>query len=317
MLSTSFPSLHFSKVFFSLNKTLTPCKSQWSQLWDQSFNTDFFDHKLNNLFFSNSSKSLFLLILENNNLSFSHMSLVNGNNVPFVWFFKKNFIDVPNFFDKTDSLRRSSSRYTLEKLTALFMRKGMKLKLQQLISKLLLKITRTNLPNNTNSISWKTQLFILNNFFISGSTSVVFNKNTHLKTVFGTQLSYNLSVTNTCLVRELLLFLYNLVSPLFSFYIYRVKKKIYKNTRGKSGKYTFLWKYLPPYKRFKLVSYWLSRDLLHQTGFRLSTRLESVLKNFITNTHNSSLYEMKKFSHNYIYRNARTTIGSNYRTVKN
>jgi len=37
--------------------------------------------------------------------------------------------------------------------------------------------------------------------------------------------------------------------PMFSFYIYKVDKKIFKNTRGKSGKYTFLWKFIPPYKR--------------------------------------------------------------------
>jgi hypothetical protein len=30
------------------------------------------------------------------------------------------------------------------------------------------------------------------------------------------------------------------LSPMFSFYIYKVDKKIFKNTRGKSGKYTFI-----------------------------------------------------------------------------
>ena len=30
------------------------------------------------------------------------------------------------------------------------------------------------------------------------------------------------------------------LKPLFHFYIYRVNKKIYKNSRGKSGKYTFI-----------------------------------------------------------------------------
>lgn len=28
--------------------------------------------------------------------------------------------------------------------------------------------------------------------------------------------------------------------PMFSFYIYKVDKKIFKNTRGKSGKFTFI-----------------------------------------------------------------------------
>jgi len=30
------------------------------------------------------------------------------------------------------------------------------------------------------------------------------------------------------------------ILPMFSFYIYKVDKKIFKNTRGKSGKFTFI-----------------------------------------------------------------------------
>jgi hypothetical protein len=30
------------------------------------------------------------------------------------------------------------------------------------------------------------------------------------------------------------------LEPTFSFYIYKVDKKIFKNTRGKSGKFTFI-----------------------------------------------------------------------------
>jgi len=32
----------------------------------------------------------------------------------------------------------------------------------------------------------------------------------------------------------------NSLKPLFHFYVYKVDKQIYKNSRGKSGKYTFL-----------------------------------------------------------------------------
>jgi len=39
------------------------------------------------------------------------------------------------------------------------------------------------------------------------------------------------------------------ILPIFSLYIYKVDKFIYKNTRGKSGKFTFIWKYITPYKR--------------------------------------------------------------------
>jgi hypothetical protein len=54
-------------------------------------------------------------------------------------------------------------------------------------------------------------------------------------------------------IRSLLFQHFQHFLPMFSFYIYKVDKKIFKNTRGKSGKYTFIWKYVAPYKRNFLV----------------------------------------------------------------
>jgi len=65
--------------------------------------------------------------------------------------------------------------------------------------------------------------------------------------------------------------------PMFSFYIYKVDKKIYKNTRGKSGKFTFLWKYVAPYKRIMLVMHWLFKELRVKQGRSLNDRLTSLL----------------------------------------
>ena len=54
-------------------------------------------------------------------------------------------------------------------------------------------------------------------------------------------------------MRNVVLTNINKIDPIFSFYVYKVDKAIYKNSRGRSGKYTFIWKYLPPYKRRQLV----------------------------------------------------------------
>lgn len=69
--------------------------------------------------------------------------------------------------------------------------------------------------------------------------------------------------------------------PMFSFYIYKVDKKIFKNTRGKSGKYTFIWKYVTPYKRFMLVMFWLMRELKITQGRQIKDRLRGLLHTFI------------------------------------
>jgi hypothetical protein len=43
------------------------------------------------------------------------------------------------------------------------------------------------------------------------------------------------------------------LEPIFLFYIYKVDKSIFKNSRGRSGKFTFIWKYITPYKRSLIV----------------------------------------------------------------
>ena len=71
------------------------------------------------------------------------------------------------------------------------------------------------------------------------------------------------------------------VEPLFSFYIYKVDKKIFKNTRGKSGKFTFIWKYVSKYKRANLVIFWLMKELRMNPGRTLYERLYATLNTIV------------------------------------
>ncbi len=103
--------------------------------------------------------------------------------------------------------------------------------------------------------------------------------------------------------------------PTFMYYVYRVSKQIYKNTRGKSGKNTFIWKYVAPYKRLLLVKYWLMREVKFRSGKTLSQRLESVLCDLLKNYTNLRIYKIKRFSHAYIYKYNRHTLGESYQTV--
>ena len=103
--------------------------------------------------------------------------------------------------------------------------------------------------------------------------------------------------------------------PMFSFYIYKVDKKIFKNTRGKSGKFTFIWKYVTPYKRVFLVMHWLMKELKVRPGRNLSERLGSLVRDITNSPKNTWVFKVKNFSYNYVYRNARKTLAENYRTV--
>lgn len=55
-----------------------------------------------------------------------------------------------------------------------------------------------------------------------------------------TQTPFIKDITNNLDLQDLLFRNVQKVLPMFSFYIYKVDKKIFKNTRGKSGKYTFI-----------------------------------------------------------------------------
>jgi hypothetical protein len=50
----------------------------------------------------------------------------------------------------------------------------------------------------------------------------------------GSQINFKL-LMNPVVVSNI----YNML-PMFSFYVYKVDKKIFKNTRGRSGKFTFI-----------------------------------------------------------------------------
>jgi hypothetical protein len=107
---------------------------------------------------------------------------------------------------------------------------------------------------------------------------------------------------------------FKLLEPMFLFYIYKVDKNIYKNSRGRSGKFTFLWKYVAPYKRRHIVMAWLIKESKMQPGRDLYSRLNAVLVNAINNPSATFMSKIRKFSYNYVYYNCRRTLAETYRT---
>ena len=123
----------------------------------------------------------------------------------------------------------------------------------------------------------------------------------------------NLLKLNELTINEILFQNFKKFNYLFSFYIYKVDKQIYKNSRGKSGKYTFVWKYVAPYKRNFLILHWLTKEIRIAPGKTLQDRVDHVIHNFICNTHNTWIWKIKKFSLNYVYYNLRKTLGETYK----
>ena len=234
------------------------------------------------------------------------------NTSQFSLFFTNLSIDIPVCFQKSNSLFKLSNELTLIKLVNFFMRDGKKLRLQILVVSILIKIFQNNyyLITKNDVPLWK-QFYI--NF-----TQLKYNfsyKNINL-CLYDNMFS-DVSKDFTRLSNVFSFFFKELMTilPIFSLYIYKVDKFIYKNTRGKSGKFTFIWKYITPYKRLFWVFHWLSKELKMQVGKKLKLRLHLLFNNVFFNKKSLFLYKIKRFSYNYIYENCKNSLQKTYKTV--
>ena len=106
------------------------------------------------------------------------------------------------------------------------------------------------------------------------------------------------------------------LKPLFYFYIYKVDKQIYKNSRGKSGKYTFLWKYVQSFKRPNLVTNLLTKDIRFNTSRNFFKKILNSILRHTNSLQNTFTYKSIKFSNNYAFLNSKKTLLMNFRTTK-
>jgi len=103
------------------------------------------------------------------------------------------------------------------------------------------------------------------------------------------------------------------IEPVFNFYVYKVNKSKRKNSRGKTGKYTLLWKYITPFKRLYLTFRWLLRDIKFQKAKNFETRFYKFWQILHANLFSSLAYQVKTFSHKFIFQNYRRTLMNSLR----
>lgn len=240
-------------------------------------------------------------------------------NRTFASFFRENRVDVPRCFNQTRSVRRSNNELHLLKFNNYLMRDGKRAQSFKHLSKVLSTSFSEvqefdDRPFYTN-FSWRT--FFLNFNYLHGKSHNLneFTNFIELPTTYGHYMdpTSKYILDKWSFYKWLFKNIYQIL-PMFSFYIYRVDKKIFKNTRGKSGKHTFIWKYVTPYKRMFLVIHWLLKELRVKQGRSLQDRLSLLLKSIVSSPKSTWAYKVKKFSHNYVYRNSRKTLAETYRT---
>lgn len=232
-------------------------------------------------------------------------------------FFTTNLIDMPICFKKSKSLYSKTFELPLLKFTNLIMRGGAR---EQVIKNITLSFTKCfeRIFKNLNLLNYTKWEYLYNCFSTSCySPNGVFNTyvlnsslDLHSK---HTLTDGNLIFSDSLFLNKFLFYKLNEFLPLFSFYIRKVDKSIRKHSRGKSGKYTIMWKYVPIYKRLYITTRWLLKDLKFQKSKTFNERLFKTLETFLTNPEISFVYKLRKFTHYFVFQNFKKTL---FRTLK-
>ena len=103
--------------------------------------------------------------------------------------------------------------------------------------------------------------------------------------------------------------------PIFSFFVRRVDKSVRKNSRGKSGKYIIIWKYVPTYKRLYTTLRWFIKDLKFHKLKTFKMRFFKILETFILNPKSSFLVKLRQFVHVYVFENLKNKLMKTLKTT--
>ena len=232
-------------------------------------------------------------------------------------FFSTNLIDMPICFKKSKSLYSKTFELPLLKLTNLIMRGGAR---EQVVKNVSFAFSQcfTRILKNFNLINYTKWEALYSTVLLTS-----YSHNNTLQThVLQSSLdmhskhtanSIGFMFNDSLFLTKFLFYKLNEFLPLFSFYIRKVDKSIRKHSRGKSGKYTIMWKYVPIYKRLYITTRWLLKDLKFQKSKRFTERLFKTLETFLLTPETSFVYKLRKFTHYFVFQNFKKTL---FRTLK-
>lgn len=254
---------------------------------------------------------------DNNVTTFAHLRKLS-----FINFFINNMIDVPICFKKSNSLKFKNFELPILKFANFLMKAGKREKINRILFNSL-RIIMLDFKNeyefaHNETPSWLTFYLIFNNslsnhFLASNNSFMVIDSNpTAYLTNFNTD--EQRFVNPNFFSKNFLLSKLSQVSPVFSYFIYSVDKNIRKFSRGKSGKYTFVWKYVAPYKRTYLAMRLIVKDIKFFNSKKINERIQKTIINLNNNLEKSLVWKSKVFSHNYVFKNFRKTLMTSLRT---
>lgn len=233
-------------------------------------------------------------------------------------FFISNMVDMPICFKKSKSLYSKTFELPLFKFINLIMRNGLRERALKAVTLSFNKCFSNTTPTlQEENINWTFlyHFFLQTNFTNSIMTENFANleeldlENKHRLIQNGYEYSQQSSLKQT-LFEKLEPF-----SPLFAFYIKKVSKTLRKNSRGKSGKYMLIWKYVPVYKRLYVTMRWFLKDLRFQKSKDFHTRLLRIIEDFLVTPDLSFVSKVRRFTHKFVFAKHRHTLLKTLKSV--
>ena len=252
----------------------------------------------------------------------------------FISFFIEHMIDVPYCFKKSKSLKNGSFERPLLKFVNLFMRHGRQEKMNRFFSKALVLASHDIKPTHFNFLKdnqWFRFFLYTSNQFYSDKISIFYSLEDNLAgsdkdkididTLQELPYKHTLSeegkrITPFFLKKNLLIDTLSQFNPVFNFYLHYVGKTAWKHSRGKSGRYKCVWKYVPQYKRLFEVIRWISKEVKFTDKKKFFNKMYTVFMILFTKPHLSLIYKIKNFTNSYIYKNYRYSLLTTLKTIK-
>ena len=238
-------------------------------------------------------------------------------------FFASQMIDVPTCFKRIKSLYAPTMSTPELRLITMLMRHGRRSYIAKNYSQSLHRLSRLSWENKQwtpKSASWRSYYALFAQLTLTHSA---YNSLSYSSVPLDMNLEDNYSQSFTKsgqLARdnnwfqELLFTDLAQYAPVFSFYVTKVDKLKRKHSRGKTGKYSIGWKFVPKYKRLLIVLRWLVRDVRFQKSKTVSQRIQKSLENLIFDKPSHLVFQLRNFVHRFVFQNYRKTLLRNLKS---
>lgn len=238
---------------------------------------------------------------------FQHTSISN--------FFSTNLIDIPRCLQKSYLLYKPIFNTPHLKFLNILMRKGYKEQMFSTVFKTFvthyLTQTRNQCIDLLQILPFLTTTFLDKNYDYQTLKYQKFNFLQSAKSINQQYLTHPQTTRWDIFLNSLV----DKYKPLFMFKVQKVDKMTRKHSRGKSGKYVILWKYVPLYRRIYTVLRWLIQDISFQKAYRFETRFLKTITTLLETPKKSTVVKCRNFNHQFVFKNFKKTLLKTLQTV--